>query len=52
MECRRGMLLLTEGTVELLGGEVQEAAITNSLASQLSSKLGLSITPGNYVLRG
>ncbi|KAJ8714854.1 hypothetical protein PYW08_004835 [Mythimna loreyi] len=41
VECRRGQLLLTESSIELLGGEVQEIAISNSLAGQLSAKLGL-----------
>ncbi|CAK1550365.1 unnamed protein product [Leptosia nina] len=43
VECRRGMLLLTESSVELLGGEVQELAISNSLGGLLSTKLGLPI---------
>ncbi|XP_075980257.1 recQ-mediated genome instability protein 1-like [Anticarsia gemmatalis] len=46
VECRRGMLLLTESAVELLGGEVQEIAISNSLAGLLTAKLGVTITPG------
>ncbi|KAJ8712093.1 hypothetical protein PYW07_004935 [Mythimna separata] len=41
VDCRRGQLLLTESSIELLGGEVQEIAISNSLAGQLSTKLGL-----------
>ncbi|KAH9635952.1 hypothetical protein HF086_015526 [Spodoptera exigua] len=45
VECRRGQLLLTESAIELLGGEVQEIVISNSLAGQLSAKLGLPITP-------
>ncbi|CAH0589260.1 unnamed protein product [Chrysodeixis includens] len=45
IECRRGVLLLTEDKIDLLGGEVQEIAITNSLAGQLSAKLGLAISP-------
>ncbi|XP_022126852.2 recQ-mediated genome instability protein 1 [Pieris rapae] len=44
IECRRGMMLLTESSVELLGGEVQEIVVSNSLAGLLSSKLGLPIT--------
>ncbi|KAJ2945417.1 hypothetical protein O0L34_g228 [Tuta absoluta] len=44
VECRRGLLLLTESNIELLGGEVQEIAVSHSLAGQLSSKLGLPIT--------
>ncbi|CAF4928453.1 unnamed protein product [Pieris macdunnoughi] len=44
IECRRGMMLLTEGSVELLGGEVQEIVVSNSLAGLLSTKLGLPIT--------
>lgn len=44
VDCRRGQLLLTESSVELLGGEVQEIAISNSLAGQLSTKLGLPMT--------
>ncbi|XP_068617889.1 recQ-mediated genome instability protein 1-like [Battus philenor] len=44
VECRRGLILLTEGNVELLGGEVQELADANSLACLLSSKLGLPAT--------
>ncbi|CAH0755601.1 unnamed protein product [Diatraea saccharalis] len=43
VECRRGVLLLTESVIELLGGEVQEMAITNSLAGLLSTKLGLPL---------
>ncbi|CAG4951260.1 unnamed protein product [Colias eurytheme] len=41
IECRRGVMLLTESSIELLGGEVQELVETNSLAGLLSSKLGL-----------
>lgn len=41
VDCRRGMVLLTENAVELLGGEVSEFAETNCLAGLLSSKLGL-----------
>ncbi|KAF9793546.1 hypothetical protein SFRURICE_005990 [Spodoptera frugiperda] len=44
VECRRGQLLLTESAIELLGGEVQEIVISNSLAGQLSAKLGLPMT--------
>ncbi|XP_026321501.1 recQ-mediated genome instability protein 1-like [Hyposmocoma kahamanoa] len=44
VECRRGVLLLTESMIELLGGEVQEIAISNSLAGLVSSKLGLPVT--------
>ncbi|XP_028167377.1 recQ-mediated genome instability protein 1-like [Ostrinia furnacalis] len=44
VECRRGVLLLTESSIELLGGEVQEIAVSHSLAGMLSSKLGLPIT--------
>ncbi|XP_013190162.2 recQ-mediated genome instability protein 1 [Amyelois transitella] len=44
VECRRGVILLTESAIELLGGEVQEIAISNSLAGLLSSKLGLPIS--------
>ncbi|VVD03666.1 unnamed protein product [Leptidea sinapis] len=43
IECRRGILLLTESNMELLGGEVQEMAISNSLSGLLSSKLGLTV---------
>ncbi|XP_049876094.1 recQ-mediated genome instability protein 1-like [Pectinophora gossypiella] len=50
LECRRGMLLLTEGNIELLGGEVQEIAVSNCLAGLLSTKLGLPMTqdPGDH----
>uniref|UniRef100_A0A2A4JYA6 RecQ-mediated genome instability protein 1 n=1 Tax=Heliothis virescens TaxID=7102 RepID=A0A2A4JYA6_HELVI len=44
VDCRRGQLLLTESAIELLGGEVQEIAVSNSLAGQLSTKLGLPMT--------
>lgn len=44
IECRRGVLLLTEDKIDLLGGEVQEIAHTNSLAGQLAAKLGLAIS--------
>ncbi|KOB61933.1 RecQ-mediated genome instability protein 1, partial [Operophtera brumata] len=40
----RGMLLLTEGAIELLGGEVGEITVSNSLAGLLSAKLGLPMT--------
>ncbi|KOB74331.1 RecQ-mediated genome instability protein 1, partial [Operophtera brumata] len=40
----RGMLLLTEGAIELLGGEVGELSVSNSLAGLLSAKLGLPMT--------
>lgn len=43
--CRRGMLLLTENTVELLGGEVEELFESNSLASILHTKLGVNTHP-------
>ncbi|XP_063625690.1 recQ-mediated genome instability protein 1-like [Cydia splendana] len=46
IESRRGVLLLTESSIELLGGEVQEIAVPNSLAGLLSSKLGLPMTQG------
>lgn len=46
VECRRGTLLLTESAVELLGGEVQEIAVSNSLSGLLSTKLGVTITSG------
>ncbi|XP_063537349.1 recQ-mediated genome instability protein 1-like [Cydia strobilella] len=46
IECRRGVLLLTESSIELLGGEVQEIAVSNSVAGLLSSKLGLPMTQG------
>ncbi|XP_061718990.1 recQ-mediated genome instability protein 1-like [Cydia pomonella] len=46
IECRRGVLLLTESSIELLGGEVQEIAVSNSLAGLLSSKLGVPMTQG------
>ncbi|XP_047992874.1 recQ-mediated genome instability protein 1-like [Leguminivora glycinivorella] len=46
IECRRGVLLLTESSIDLLGGEVQEIAVSNSLAGLLSSKLGLPMTQG------
>ncbi|XP_013140846.1 PREDICTED: recQ-mediated genome instability protein 1-like isoform X2 [Papilio polytes] len=42
--CRRGVMLLTEANVELLGGEVQELADENSLVQLLASKLGLPAT--------
>ncbi|XP_072944813.1 recQ-mediated genome instability protein 1-like isoform X2 [Epargyreus clarus] len=41
VQCREGMLLLTDKTVEMLGGEVPEMAETQSLAAQIASKLGL-----------
>ncbi|XP_026756199.2 recQ-mediated genome instability protein 1-like [Galleria mellonella] len=41
VECRRGVLLLTEKNIELLGGEVDSMAITNSVAGVITSKLGL-----------
>ncbi|XP_053611220.1 recQ-mediated genome instability protein 1-like [Plodia interpunctella] len=44
VECRRGVILLTESSIELLGGEVQEIAVSNSLAGLLSTKLGLPMT--------
>ncbi|XP_063895218.1 recQ-mediated genome instability protein 1-like [Helicoverpa armigera] len=44
VDCRRGQLLLTESAIELLGGEVQEIGVSNSLAGQLSTKLGLPMT--------
>ncbi|KAL0870924.1 hypothetical protein ABMA27_004753 [Loxostege sticticalis] len=44
VECRRGVMLLTESAIELLGGEVQEIAVSHSLAGMLSSKLGLPMT--------
>ncbi|XP_050347554.1 recQ-mediated genome instability protein 1-like [Nymphalis io] len=43
VECRRGVLLLTESCIELLGGEVAELIIANSQAAILSSKLSLPI---------
>ncbi|CAK1586683.1 unnamed protein product [Parnassius mnemosyne] len=43
IECRRGMFLLTESNIELLGGEVQELVDTNSLACLLSTKLSLPV---------
>ncbi|CAG4994612.1 unnamed protein product [Parnassius apollo] len=43
IECRRGMFLLTESNIELLGGEVQELVDTNSLACLLSAKLHLPV---------
>ncbi|XP_073967026.1 recQ-mediated genome instability protein 1-like [Choristoneura fumiferana] len=46
IECRRGVLLLAESSLELLGGEVQEISISNSLAGLLSTKLGLPMTQG------
>lgn len=39
-------MLLTETSVELLGGEVQEITVSNSLAGLLSAKLGIPITQG------
>ncbi|CAH2043182.1 unnamed protein product, partial [Iphiclides podalirius] len=42
VECRRGMIMLTESNLELLGGEVQELADANSLVGLLAAKLGLS----------
>lgn len=50
VDCRRGQLLLTESSIELLGGEVQEIAISNSLAGQLSTKLGLPMTQGKNLI--
>ncbi|XP_014361460.2 recQ-mediated genome instability protein 1 [Papilio machaon] len=41
VDCRRGVMLLTEPNIELLGGEVQELADENSLVQLLASKLGL-----------
>ncbi|CAB3230201.1 unnamed protein product [Arctia plantaginis] len=46
VECRRGTLMLTESAVELLGGEVQEIGVSNSLAGLLSTKLGVTVTSG------
>ncbi|KAL4705814.1 hypothetical protein ACJJTC_006534 [Scirpophaga incertulas] len=43
VKCRRGMLLLTESAVDLIGGEVTDIALTNSLVGLLSSKLGLPL---------
>ncbi|XP_046969732.1 recQ-mediated genome instability protein 1-like [Vanessa cardui] len=43
VECRRGMFLLTENCIELLGGEVEELIVANSQAAILSSKLSLPI---------
>lgn len=40
------MLLLTESAIELLGGEVEDIMVSNSLAGLLSSKLGVHITQG------
>lgn len=53
VECRRGILLLKESSVELLGGEVQEIIEANSLAGILSSKLNLPMLQGKkvYLLR-
>lgn len=48
IECRRGVLLLTEDKIDLLGGEVQEIAHTNSLAGQLAAKFGLAISQGKF----
>ncbi|KPJ02509.1 RecQ-mediated genome instability protein 1 [Papilio xuthus] len=44
VDCRRGVMLLTEHNIELLGGEVQELADENSLVQLLASKLGLPAT--------
>ncbi|XP_023942791.2 recQ-mediated genome instability protein 1-like [Bicyclus anynana] len=43
VECRRGMLLLTESCIELLGGEVNDLS-TNTQRYLLSAKLGLPMT--------
>ncbi|CAH2247884.1 jg12245 [Pararge aegeria aegeria] len=44
VECRRGMLLLTESSIELLGGEVNDLS-GNTQAYLVSAKLGLPMTP-------
>ncbi|XP_059057904.1 recQ-mediated genome instability protein 1-like [Achroia grisella] len=44
VECRRGVLLLSECNVEVLGGEVDSMAITNSAAVVIANKLGLPMT--------
>ncbi|XP_041982113.1 recQ-mediated genome instability protein 1-like [Aricia agestis] len=40
VECRRGVILLTEANVELLGGEVEDIVRTNSLHGILAAKFG------------
>ncbi|XP_034834691.1 recQ-mediated genome instability protein 1-like [Maniola hyperantus] len=42
VECRRGMLLLTESCIELLGGEASDLS-DNTQACLLSDKLGLPV---------
>nr|XP_026501003.1 recQ-mediated genome instability protein 1-like [Vanessa tameamea] len=49
VECRRGVILLTENCIELLGGEVEELIIANSQAAILSSKLSLPIPQGTAI---
>ncbi|XP_045774679.1 recQ-mediated genome instability protein 1-like [Maniola jurtina] len=43
VECRRGMLLLTESSIELLGGEASDLS-DNTQACLLAAKLGLPMT--------
>ncbi|XP_037973151.2 recQ-mediated genome instability protein 1 [Plutella xylostella] len=44
VECRHGVMFLTESHVELLGGEVQEIATSNCLAGLLANRLNLPAT--------
>ncbi|KAM3959627.1 recQ mediated genome instability 1 [Aphomia sociella] len=44
VECRRGVLLITESAVELIGGEVQDMIVNNSVASIIAQKLNLPIS--------
>ncbi|KAG6462874.1 hypothetical protein O3G_MSEX013513 [Manduca sexta] len=41
VNCRRGIILLTESSIELMGGDVADIAISNSLPALLATKLGL-----------
>ncbi|XP_034244450.1 recQ-mediated genome instability protein 1-like [Thrips palmi] len=48
IECRRGVLLLEEKHVTILGGEVDALAIVNAYENELAKKLNIPANPDPY----